>query len=60
MLGIKVERTPIRGQFAKDIRECARRAYLAEKAKRSSSAASSVVEEASKTQQTYEQGTRDE
>jgi hypothetical protein len=40
MLGIKVERTPIRGQFAKDIRECVRRAYLAEKAKRSSSAAS--------------------
>jgi hypothetical protein len=38
MLGIKVNRTPIRGQFARDIRECVRRAYLAEKAKRSSSA----------------------
>jgi hypothetical protein len=59
MLGIKVERTPIRGQFAKDIRECVRRAYLAEKAKRSSSAASSVVEEASKTQQACRQGIRD-
>jgi hypothetical protein len=44
MLGIKIERTPIRGQFAKDIRECAHRAYLAEKAKRSSSASSSEVE----------------
>jgi hypothetical protein len=58
MLGIKIERTPIRGQFARDIRECARRAYLAEKAKRCSSAVSSV-EEASKTQQTCGHDIRD-
>jgi hypothetical protein len=57
MLGIKVERTRIRGQFAKDIRECVRRAYLAEKAKRSSSAASSV-EESSNHRQVCKQGMR--
>jgi hypothetical protein len=47
MLEIKIERTPIRGQFAKDIRKCVRRAYLAEKAKRSSSSASPSEVEAS-------------
>jgi hypothetical protein len=48
MLGIKVERTPIRGKFAKEIRECVRRAYLAEKEKSTSSAASTAENIAAK------------